>query len=101
MAGAMAAAAGGDSDGESEELVLTPAQLIQSLEQAWLNEKFAPELLESKPEIIECVVEQLDHMVVNIVCVVLESDTVLILLSSVLNIVLDSFTVLGYNKMLK
>lgn len=31
--------------------------------QAWLNEKFAPELLESKPEIIECVVEQLDHMV--------------------------------------
>lgn len=34
-----------------------------ALFQAWLNEKFAPELLESKPEIIECVVEQLDHMV--------------------------------------
>lgn len=33
MAGAMAAATGGDSDGDSEELVLTPAQLIQSLEQ--------------------------------------------------------------------
>lgn len=31
--------------------------------QAWLNEKFAPELLESKPEVIECVVEQLEHMV--------------------------------------
>lgn len=28
-----------------------------------MNEKFAPELLESKPEVIECVVEQLDHMV--------------------------------------
>ncbi|KAK1190028.1 SLD5 protein, partial [Pygoscelis papua] len=56
----------GDSDGGSEELVLTPAQLIHSLEQAWLNEKFAPELLESKPEIIECVVEQLDHMEANL-----------------------------------
>ncbi|XP_033375347.1 DNA replication complex GINS protein SLD5 [Parus major] len=93
LAGAMAAAAGGDSDGDSEELVLTPAQLIHSLEQvpwatatasgrgkrgllsvgrtgadaeAWLNEKFAPELLESKPEVIECVVEQLDHMEANL-----------------------------------
>ncbi|NWR57948.1 SLD5 protein, partial [Bucorvus abyssinicus] len=56
----------GDSDGDGEELVLTPAQLIRSLEQAWLNEKFAPELLESKPEIIECVVEQLDHMEANL-----------------------------------
>lgn len=28
-----------------------------------MNEKFAPDLLESKPEIIECVMEQLDHMV--------------------------------------
>uniref|UniRef100_A0A669PU72 DNA replication complex GINS protein SLD5 n=2 Tax=Phasianus colchicus TaxID=9054 RepID=A0A669PU72_PHACC len=63
------AAAGGeepDSDDGSEELVLTPLQLIRSLEQAWLNEKFAPELLESKPEIIECVVEQLDHMEANL-----------------------------------
>ncbi|KFV42192.1 DNA replication complex GINS protein SLD5, partial [Tyto alba] len=34
--------------------------------QAWLNEKFAPELLESKPEIIECVVEQLDPMEANL-----------------------------------
>lgn len=28
-----------------------------------MNEKFAPELLESKCEIVECVVEQLEHMV--------------------------------------
>lgn len=120
LAGAMAAAGGGDSDGDSEELVLTPAQLIHSLEQvpragaaawaggmglagptgargaghgrvfpsrrwgsvadiflaflqAWLNEKFAPELLESKPEIIECVVEQLDHMVGSPGSVVLQA----------------------------
>lgn len=31
--------------------------------QAWMNEKFAPELLESKSEIVECVMEQLEHMV--------------------------------------
>lgn len=30
-----------------------------------MNEKFAPELLESKSEIVECVVEQLEHMVLN------------------------------------
>ncbi|EHB09616.1 DNA replication complex GINS protein SLD5 [Heterocephalus glaber] len=52
---------GQDSDAGSEEVVLTPAELIESLEQAWMNEKFAPELLESKPEIVECVMEQLDH----------------------------------------
>ncbi|XP_075767047.1 DNA replication complex GINS protein SLD5 isoform X1 [Pelodiscus sinensis] len=55
-----------DSDGSSEELVLTPAQLLGGLEQAWLNEKFAPELLESKSEIVECVMEQLDHMESNL-----------------------------------
>ncbi|KAM6106817.1 DNA replication complex GINS protein SLD5 [Pterocles gutturalis] len=108
MAAASAEGTEGDSDGGSEELVLTPAQLIRSLEQrgagplgspeevrsaefqvslgagvhsrciprfylqcvfffqAWLNEKFAPELLESKPEIVECVVEQLDHMEANL-----------------------------------
>lgn len=33
------------------------------LPQAWLNEKFAPELLDSKCEIVDCMMEQLDHMV--------------------------------------
>ncbi|XP_018419194.1 PREDICTED: LOW QUALITY PROTEIN: DNA replication complex GINS protein SLD5 [Nanorana parkeri] len=50
------------SDAGSEE-VLTPVELINKLEEAWLNEKFAPELLESKSEIVECVMEQLNHMV--------------------------------------
>ncbi|XP_058381264.1 DNA replication complex GINS protein SLD5 isoform X2 [Diceros bicornis minor] len=57
---------GQDSDGGSEEVVLTPAELIERLEQAWMNEKFAPELLESKCEIVECVMEQLDHMEENL-----------------------------------
>ncbi|KAM5264360.1 DNA replication complex GINS protein SLD5-like [Ctenodactylus gundi] len=54
------------SDGGGEEVVLTPAELIGRLEQARMNEKFAPELLESKPEIVECVMEQLDHMEENL-----------------------------------
>uniref|UniRef100_A0A4X1U7T5 DNA replication complex GINS protein SLD5 n=1 Tax=Sus scrofa TaxID=9823 RepID=A0A4X1U7T5_PIG len=57
---------GQDSDGDSEEVVLTPAELIDRLEQAWMNEKFAPELLENKSEIVECVMEQLDHMEENL-----------------------------------
>ena len=28
-----------------------------------MNEKFAPELLENKSEIVDCVMEQLQHMV--------------------------------------
>ncbi|KAF7242105.1 DNA replication complex GINS protein SLD5 [Varanus komodoensis] len=54
------------SEAGSEEVLLTPAQLIRSLEQAWMNEKFSPELLESKSEIVECVIEQLEHMEDNL-----------------------------------
>ncbi|XP_062069345.1 DNA replication complex GINS protein SLD5 [Lepus europaeus] len=57
---------GHDSDGGSDEVILTPAELIERLEQAWMNEKFAPELLESKCEIVECIMEQLDHMESNL-----------------------------------
>ncbi|KAH0623103.1 hypothetical protein JD844_031065 [Phrynosoma platyrhinos] len=31
-----------------------------------MNEKFSPELLESKSEIVECVIEQLEHMEENL-----------------------------------
>ncbi|XP_078421358.1 DNA replication complex GINS protein SLD5 [Cetorhinus maximus] len=51
---------------EEEEEILTPAQLIAKLEEAWLNEKFSPDLLQSKSEIVECVMEQLDHMEQNL-----------------------------------
>lgn len=43
-----------------------PLELIPpcaSCRQAWLNEKFSPELLENKSEVVECVMEQLTHMV--------------------------------------
>ncbi|KAK6313156.1 hypothetical protein J4Q44_G00165030 [Coregonus suidteri] len=35
---------------DGQEDVMTPAELIGKLEEAWLNEKFSPELLENKSE---------------------------------------------------
>ncbi|KAI5622144.1 DNA replication complex GINS protein SLD5 isoform X1 [Silurus asotus] len=49
-----------------DEDVLTPPELIARLEEAWLNEKFSPELLENKSELVECVMEQLTHMEENL-----------------------------------
>ncbi|XP_007907409.2 DNA replication complex GINS protein SLD5 [Callorhinchus milii] len=51
---------------DQNEEVMTPAELIQKLEEAWLNEKFSPDLLENKSEIVECVMEQLNHMESNL-----------------------------------
>lgn len=47
-------------------MVLTPAELTERPEQAWMNEKFAPELLESKAEIVQCVMDQLEHVEENL-----------------------------------
>ncbi|XP_067857737.1 DNA replication complex GINS protein SLD5 isoform X1 [Heptranchias perlo] len=55
-----------DETNEENEEIMTPAQLIHKLEEAWLNEKFSPDLLENKSEIVECVMEQLDHMEQNL-----------------------------------
>ncbi|XP_060132400.1 DNA replication complex GINS protein SLD5 isoform X1 [Zootoca vivipara] len=52
--------------GGGEEVLLTPAELLRSLQQAWMNEMFSPELLESKSEVVDCVVEQLEHMEANL-----------------------------------
>ncbi|RVE68381.1 hypothetical protein OJAV_G00091540 [Oryzias javanicus] len=51
---------------DSQEDVMTPAELIAKLEEAWLNEKFSPELQENKSEVVECVMEQLTHMESNL-----------------------------------
>ena len=50
----------GDNDGDTEqyEEELTAAEVLQKLEDAWLNEKHAPELLESRMEIVECMLDQ-------------------------------------------
>ena len=43
---------------EEYEEELTAAEVLQKLEDAWLNEKHSPELLEPKMEIVECMLEQ-------------------------------------------
>ncbi|RNA08804.1 DNA replication complex GINS SLD5 [Brachionus plicatilis] len=53
-----------DEDDEEEEI--TPAELIEKLQQSWLNEKFSPELLEHKTPVVECIIEQIKHMENNI-----------------------------------
>ena len=50
------------TDGVEEyEEELTAAEVLQKLEDAWLNEKHSPELLEPKMEIVECMLEQVKH----------------------------------------
>uniref|UniRef100_A0A3P9LUF1 DNA replication complex GINS protein SLD5 n=1 Tax=Oryzias latipes TaxID=8090 RepID=A0A3P9LUF1_ORYLA len=55
-----------NQEDDSQEDVMTPAELIAKLEEAWLNEKFSPELQENKSEVVECVMEQLTHMESNL-----------------------------------
>ena len=50
---------------EQYEEELTAAEVLQKLEDAWLNEKHAPELLESKMEIVECMLDQVKTMEEN------------------------------------
>ena len=49
----------GEEEEEYEE-ELPAAEVLQKLEDAWLNEKHSPELLEPKMEIIECMLEQVN-----------------------------------------
>eukprot|EP00112_Aurelia_sp_Birch-Aquarium-sp1_P009103 Seg2022.1 transcript_id=Seg2022.1/GoldUCD/mRNA.D3Y31 product="DNA replication complex GINS protein SLD5" protein_id=Seg2022.1/GoldUCD/D3Y31 len=51
-----------DDDSENEEIEVTAAEVIEKLEEAWLNEKFSPELLHSKVELVECLLEQIQEM---------------------------------------
>lgn len=47
------------SSQEESELELTAFEVIQRLEKAWMNEHFAPELLEPQIEVVECLFEQI------------------------------------------
>uniref|UniRef100_G3MKP4 DNA replication complex GINS protein SLD5 n=2 Tax=Amblyomma TaxID=6942 RepID=G3MKP4_AMBMU len=52
---------------ESREEECTSAdQLVQRLEEAWLNESFSPELLPYQNDIVECVLDQLRYMKENL-----------------------------------
>ena len=56
--------AGNDEEQYEEEL--TAAEVLQKLEDAWLNEKHSPELQESKMEIVECMLDQIRTMEENL-----------------------------------
>lgn len=43
--------------------LLLAAVSVDCLLQAWMNEKFSPELLEHKTHIVECILEQIKEMV--------------------------------------
>ena len=53
---------GPDGGVEEYEEELTAAEVLQKLEDAWLNEKHSPELLEPKMEIVECMLEQVKSL---------------------------------------
>ena len=57
---------GYDNNDDEEEEEITPAELIEQLQHAWLNEKFSPELLDHKTAVVECIIEQIKHMESNI-----------------------------------
>ncbi|KAK2172247.1 hypothetical protein NP493_976g00000 [Ridgeia piscesae] len=54
------------TDDEEETEALTAAEVLQKLEDAMLNEKFCPELLEQKMDVVECMLEQVEQMEENI-----------------------------------
>ncbi|XP_012261832.1 DNA replication complex GINS protein SLD5 [Athalia rosae] len=46
------------SDGEG----ITAARVLQEIENAWLNEKFAPEILPHQSDFVDCMLQQISHM---------------------------------------
>ncbi|XP_018576130.1 DNA replication complex GINS protein SLD5-like [Anoplophora glabripennis] len=51
---------------DEDEIQLTPAEVIELMEEAWINEKFAPEILPHKAEIVDCLLGQISYMESNI-----------------------------------
>lgn len=50
------------SDNEDEEIEVTAKEVFEKLLEAWLNEKFSPELLETRIELIECMLVQVKEL---------------------------------------
>ena len=56
----------GEEDYLSDEEQITAQKVLQTLEEAWLNEKFSPELLESQADYVDCMMEQIQQMEDNL-----------------------------------
>ncbi|KAB0798128.1 hypothetical protein PPYR_09121 [Photinus pyralis] len=53
-------------ESEYEEIAHTAAEVLELMEEAWLNEKFAPEILPHKYDIVECLLGQISHVEENL-----------------------------------
>ena len=49
---------------EDDEEEMSSAEVLAKLEEAWRNEKFAPNLLEAKTDLVDCIVEQVWNLIV-------------------------------------
>ncbi|KAL0132844.1 hypothetical protein PUN28_000504 [Cardiocondyla obscurior] len=50
-------------DGAGE---LTAQEVLQEIENAWMNERFAPEILSHHSELVDCMLQQIAHMEENV-----------------------------------
>lgn len=50
---------------DDDEIEVTAKEVYDKLTEAWLNEKFAPELLESQAELVECMLAQVKEIESN------------------------------------
>ncbi|PRD28550.1 UNVERIFIED_CONTAM: Gins4 [Trichonephila clavipes] len=48
-------------DNETEEMT-TAAEVIQKLEEVWVNEKLSPELMQYEGELVDCMLDQIQYM---------------------------------------
>lgn len=55
-----------ENQDEEDTDALTAAQVIQKMEETWINEKFAPEILPHQKELVECILEQIRYVEENI-----------------------------------
>ncbi|XP_076439737.1 DNA replication complex GINS protein SLD5-like [Babylonia areolata] len=51
---------------DDDDVEMTAAEVLQKLEDAWLNEKFSPELLDARMDLVECMMDQLAAMEENL-----------------------------------
>lgn len=52
-----------DGDGTGE---LTAQTVLQEIENAWMNERFAPEILPHHADLVDCMLQQITHMEENV-----------------------------------
>lgn len=55
-----------DVDDEDDENQISPPELVQLMEEAWLNEKFSPEILPHKTEMVEILLGQIAYIEENL-----------------------------------